>query len=229
MYRTYEIIEKCQNALRDIRTFYQADIINYRGKTSDSGEYFTEIISKFVCEHIDSFQNDIPCITRKSSYKVSGHDGVFDENSNREEEKIAMKLWKQSDAGHIYNGIGKIIDYQTPLKSHREAVAGKIDLLSYDGKTLHILELKKPDSTETMLRCVLEGYTYMKTSDHAKLIVDFNLPSDTVVKASPFVFVDGEQYKEMQESRPQLKRLIELLDCKPFYIKEIKNVYEVEE
>ena len=111
-----------------------------------------------------------------------------------------------------------MIDYQTPLKNKREDEAGKIDLLAYDGTTLRILELKKPDSVETMLRCVLEGYTYLKTANIAKLLEDFKLPSDTIVNACPFVFKNGEQHSEMMEQRPHLKRLMDLLDSKPYYI-----------
>ena len=98
-------------------------------------------------------------ISRESSYKVKTHDGkIKDENSNREEEKIAMKLFDASqDKGRIFDKIGKIIDYQTPLKNVQKDDVGKIDLLAYNEKekTLKILELKKPDSKETMLRCVL--------------------------------------------------------------------------
>lgn len=78
--------------------------------------------------------------------------------------------------------------------------AGKIDLLSYDGRVLRILELKKPDSEETMLRCVLEGYTYMKTVDGEKLLGEWKFPEDTTIKASPFVFRNGAQHQEMMEN-----------------------------
>ena len=140
-----------------------------------------------------------------------------------------MEMFEQSLNGCVYDFIGKIIDYQTPLKNKRTDVAGKIDLLSYDGKTLYVLELKKPDSKESMLRCVLEGFTYMKTADNKKLLKDFMLPSDTIIKASPFVFKDMIQHKQMREVRPHLFKLMTLLDSKPFYITKENNIYKVEE
>ena len=62
-------------------------------------------------------------ISRKSNYKVKTHDGVIkNEGSKREEEKIAMKLFDASqNKGRIFDKIGKIIDYQTPLKNVQTA------------------------------------------------------------------------------------------------------------
>lgn len=226
-YTRETILNKCRKAITDVKTFYQCDMINYRGKTSDTKEYYTEVIAEFVCENLMIFQNKIPVITRNSSYTSQSRLGEYSESSNRTEEIVAIKMFKQSEAGYNYDFIGKIIDYQTPLKSTRSDVAGKIDLLSYDGKILRILELKKPDSTETMLRCVLEGYTYMKTVNAQKLICDFCLPEDTLIKASPFVFQDGVQHQEMKENRPWLKKLMKELDSVPYYINFENNNYYV--
>jgi len=84
---------------------------------------------------------------------------------------------------------------------------------------LRILELKKADSDETMLRCVLEAYTYLRIVDKAKLLKDFDLPEDTIVKACTFVFFDGAQYKEIQKDRKYLKELMKKLDVEPIYLK----------
>jgi hypothetical protein len=78
-----------------------------------------------------------------------------------------------------------------------------------------------------MLRCVLEAYTYLKVVDKAKLLKDFGLPEDTKIKACPFVFYDGEQYKEMQEDRKYLKELIEKLGIEVIYLEEKDGEYSV--
>lgn len=229
-YTRQEILSKCQERFSDIKTFYQAGINNYRGKTSDTKEYYTEVIAEFICDNIEIFCNSIPSITRKSSYKTASHYGKYSPTSNRAEEIVAIKMFNQSNKdGYIFDFIGEIIDYQIPLKSERKDIAGKADLLSYDGRILRILELKKPDSVETMLRCVLEGYTYKKTFDHSKLLLDFNLPKDTRIKSSPFVFRNGIQYKEMQQNRKWLKQLMGLLDSVPFYIVDNNGRYIVKE
>ena len=218
-YTRNEILAECKKAFEEKSTFYKKGFINYRGKTTDTREYYTEVVAEFLCDNISEFVNGIECISRKSTYKTEGHDGIYNPKSNREEEKIAMQIFTQSKRCGEYDFIGNIVDYQTPLKSTADDEAGKIDLLSFEGKTMRILELKKPDSKETMLRCVLEGFTYMRTADCRKLISDFGYdPTTVVVKTSPFVFYGGEQHKEMAYPRPYLRKLMVLLDSKPFYI-----------
>ena len=229
-YTREQILEQCRKAFQNKNTFYKKGFINYRGKTTDTKEYYTEIIAEFLCDNITDYINGIDCITRKSSYKTDGHLGQYDSDSNREEEKIAMQFFNQSRDYGAFSLIGKIKDYQTPLKSSADDEAGKIDLLSCDGKIMRILELKKPDSKETMLRCVLEGYTYLKTANNDRLITDFGYnPEEVILKASPFVFYGGEQHKEMAQSRPQLRKLMKLLDSKPYYIKENQKYVVVED
>ena len=230
-YSKDEIIKKLEVAKSEMWKFYSQDFVNYRGKTSDKErDYYTEIIAEWLLDNIELF-NDIKMISRENSYKVDSHDGKNkDKDSNREEEKIAMKLFDLSqNQGKVFEIIGKIIDYQTPLKDIQTDKAGKIDLLAYNEskKTLRILELKKPDSEETMLRCVLEAYTYLKVVDKDKLLKDFGLPKNTKIKACPFVFYDGEQYKEMQEDRKNLKDLIKELGIEVIYLKEENGEYSV--
>ena len=228
-YSKNEILEEIQ----DMGNFYKRKVVNYRGTTSDSKEYYTEVVAEWILKNIYLFDYIKP-ITREKSYKVDSHDGKNKDNdSNREEEKIAMKLFVLSqNQGKVFDVIGKIIDYQTPLKDIQTDKAGKIDLLAYNEneKTLRILELKRPDSKETMLRCVLEAYTYLKVVDKAKLLKDFGLPKDTEIKACPFVFYGKEQYREMQaikDDRENLGKLIEKLGIEVIYLKEENGEYSV--
>ena len=225
-YSKNEILEEIQ----DMVNFYKRKVVNYRGKTSDSKDYYTEVVAEWILKNIYLFDYIKP-ITREKSYKVDSHDGIIkNEESKREEEKIAMKLFDLSqNQRKVFDVIGKIIDYQTPLKDIQTDKAGKIDLLAYNKneKTLRILELKKPDSKETMLRCVLEAYTYLKIVDKAKLLKDFGLPENTEIKACPFVFYGKEQYREMQQDREHLKDLIEKLGIEVIYLEEKNEEYSI--
>ena len=230
-YSKNEIIKKLEVAKSEMWKFYSQDFVNYRGKTSDKeGYYYTEIIAKWLLNNIELF-NDIKMLSRENSYKVDSHDGkIKNKDSRREEEIIAMKLFDFSqNQGKVFDIIGKIIDYQTPLKNVQTDDVGKIDLLAYNEskKTLRILELKKPDSKETMLRCMLEAYTYLKILDKTKLLKDFELPEDTVIKACPFVFYGKEQYREMQQDREHLKDLIEKLGIEVIYLEEKNGEYSI--
>ena len=213
-YTKDQILHRLNESAANIALLYQNGCINYRGKTADTKEYYTEVIAEWLLEHLDLL-NGITAISRSASYRVAGHNGIPENpDSNREEELIAMAMMCQKTLPLV----GKILDYQTPLKNTRKDKAGKIDLLAYDGQTLRILELKEPDSKETMLRCVLEGYTYLQTVDKAKLLSDFELPASTPIFACPFVFREGFQWAEMQQERPFLKKLIEMLNTKPYYV-----------
>lgn len=87
------------------------------------------------------------------------------QGTNRKEEILAKLLFYQREVA----GLGHIFDCQTPLKTTQNDSYGKIDLLGYnkDDKCYSIIELKyRPSgSKETLLRCVLEAYTYYKLLD----------------------------------------------------------------
>ena len=231
-YSKEEIIKKLEASKSEMGQFYSEDFLNYISETSDKEGDYTEIIAGWLLDNIELF-NEIKLITREKSYKVKTHDGIIkNEESNREEEKIAMQLFDLSqNKGKVFDIIGKIIDYQTPLKNVRGDKVGKIDLLAYNEKenpkTLRILELKRPDSKETMLRCVLEAYTYLKIVDKTKLLKDFGLPENTKIKACSFVFLDGAQYQEMQQDRKNLKELIEKLEIEVIYLEEKDGEYSI--
>lgn len=74
-----------------------------------------------------------------------------------------------------------------------------------------------------MLRCLLEGYTYLRRLDSRKLLADFGLPEDTAVSAHPLVFVNSSQYKEMTQERPKLKLLADALGSHPYYLMEFAD------
>mgnify|MGYP004621276423 FL=1 len=220
-YKKDEIINKLEN-LKDISTLYKEDFINYRGDTTDTKEKYTEVIAEWLIKNFNLFDN-IKKITRQSSYKVDTHDGKHNnQNSNRLEEIMAIEIFNQKSL----NILGEVIDYQTPLKDKLGDEAGKIDIVSYDkdNKIVYLLELKREDSKETMLRCVLEIFTYSKTLDKDKFLEDFNLSKDTKIKASPLVFFNGSQYKEMIEGdNKYLKDLIKKLEIELFYISKNNN------
>lgn len=186
-YTADEIKAKVRGALiTNSATVYAQDFVNYKGCVD--GERYTEIIARELWRGIKSDNRElfcnIPKITRKESYKTESHKKLAKrkrpENSNRSEEWIAIGMY-----GKTFDIIGEILDFQTPLKNSADDVAGKIDLLSYnkDENAAYILELKKPESDETLLRCALEAYTYWKTVDKEKLLRDFGIEGADLRKA----------------------------------------------
>ena len=216
-YTESQTIENVKMELKDPKNLYKGKAVNWIGETGDTKRRYTEVLSEYLLKNIEEL-NKIPILKRKTSYDQE-HDGTtVRDASNRTEERIALSMFKKT-----YAHIGKILDYQVPLKNvAKDKGIGKIDLLSYDGKYLYILELKKPDKPgakkETLLRCVLETYTYYKTVDTLKLLQDFALPSNAIVKKAVFVFADQFAHLNYKEGHPKTRELMSELGVDIFVI-----------
>ena len=149
--------------------FYKSGVVNYKGCVKGCKRLYSEVIAETLVNDnfIKGWLNLIP--VRPEHFKIN-HPRK-DENmdsiqiTNRKEEILAKLLFYQ---GNI-DGLGYLFDYQTPLKATKDDSYGKIDLLGYnkDDECYSIIELKyRPSgSEETLLRCVLEAYTYYKMLD----------------------------------------------------------------
>jgi hypothetical protein len=205
---TAETMVEIEKAIVNMDIFYQKSFLKWSGNTSDGEKKaYSEIIAKYLLDHSDLWKNIKP-ITRNKPYKTPSHVGIKngDVKTNREEEWLAKSMFDNND----YNGIGKIIDYQTPLKNTKSDKAGKIDLLSMpDSSTLYLIELKKESNTETLLRCVLEIYTYSRIVDGKRLLHDFGLNENVVIKPIVAIFKNSVQYKQIKS--PNVLKLIKEL------------------
>lgn len=232
-----ELIEKCNKELTDkpSELYKKSFITSCDTVKEENGSERTEIIAECICRRIDDLKR-IKRLSREN-YKITSHLGKPTE-SNQEEKNLAKTLFNQCklpDGIHRkpYDFIGAIIDYETPLKTcNSDKGVGKIDLLSVsdDNSNIYILELKKKDSRESMLRCVLEAYTYSMQVDENKLKSSFNIPKNYTLKPTPLVSKNGEQWKEMQElkagNKPHLKKLMEELNIAgPFYYELVNGKY----
>jgi hypothetical protein len=240
-YTSTGTIKKCDDAkkLKKLKLFYKEEFLNNSGLTLDSNERYTEVIAGWVIKKLEEFKQ-IEQIYRITSYCTNGHDGK-NNPASKSERNIAKRIFLQGKKEGI-SGIGLILDYETPLRNIRSDEVGNIDLLAFDRekKVLRILELKQPNNiNESMLRCVLEAYTYLRLVDKEKLIDDFNrekhvnIPSSTVFVACPLVFRNSVQHKELQEMqeglRPNLKKLIEQLEVRPMIIEKNETIYSAYE
>ncbi len=209
---------------KDCKNLYNDKCINYNGETKDTKENYSKVIVDYLVEHIDEFKKGLSKIkvTRKDPYKTKSHNGISDFNfekrpkGERREEKIAHAMYYQyKDKPAVF---GKILDYQVPLKSTKDDIGlGKIDLLSVKNgpkpksKKIYFLELKKDDSKETLLRCILEAYAYSKIIDKEKLCADFNLPlekeDNNEFIIAPLVYKDNHFENQLEFVKPLVKVL----------------------
>ncbi|WP_293870317.1 hypothetical protein [Flavobacterium sp.] len=228
-----DIEVEIKDSLKSIETLYKKNFINYVGKTADTKEYYSEIIASELLNKINFFDN-IVSIKRESKGKSyltkSHHDGTFsiNEKSNRHEEKYAKKLF---DEKNNYNSFGKIIDFQVPLKDKQNDKAGKIDLMSLNENTstLYLIELKFGNNSETLLRAILEAYTYYKIISKDKLKNDFGLKEIKNIKPAVMVVCsDCKSFKELEDikNRPELLKLAKKLNM-TFFKSNAQATFEI--
>lgn len=176
---------------------YKAGCINQRGTLKGSTENTSEVIAAYLLSHPQLIGSGIRRIRREKTYDVEHSDKPRAENSNREEELLAIQLVIDHHAGPEY---GTMIAYQIPLKdSNNNRGAGKIDLVSYhaDFNKMFMHEFKHKASKETLLRCVLEIYTYFSTIDQNKMLKDFG-HSDAELVLSVLVYEGSRQHKQFK-------------------------------
>ena len=164
---------------RFVANFYKASIVNYKGyvqgtSQADKNRYSEVIASTLLSKNLLSAWTDLKPV--RSNHFDTNHSPseIVDMNklqgTNRKEEILAKLLFYQREV----DGLGYIFDYQTPLKETQNDSYGKIDLLGYntDDKYYSVIELKyRPSgSDETLLRCVLEAYTYYKLLDLDQIV-----------------------------------------------------------
>jgi hypothetical protein len=211
-----------------IDQLYKSSILNRRGKTTN-GELFTEVIAEELLRlDIKNRLKEINEVVRESGYRVTTHDGVVttghkEEDSNRKEERVAIQLFNLSQSGKIFNGIGRIMDYQVPLKnSSADKGLGKIDLISLVDDCMVLIEFKINENRETLLRCVLEIATYYQVLSKSKFLNSYSneFGSPKRIKKAVLIVIDSLQYKEMLElrngERRHLEKLMDALEVQVF-------------
>lgn len=192
--------------------YEQEKILNRIGSTSDSKEKYTEVIAARLLSDLSVFKK-IEHIARAGSYNAGHVWKPIDPASPRTEEQTARSMMDKT-----YDYIGKIMDYQTPLKNVQSDAAGKIDLLSWNEAKgcAYILEFKSPDSTETLLRCVLEIETYSRIVDSEKLLRDFGHEGSTLRKAA-LVYDDSRPHSDFMDDK-NVKKLMKALGVDLFVL-----------
>lgn len=220
-----------RKAVGDVDSFYAQKFLNYRGVTSDTKERYEDITAEFVLDNLAVFEN-IKTIERQSSYKTKGHEQLIPDDDKineikkgavrRQEEWLAKSMY-----GKIYESLGKVIDFQVPIKDVHGDKAGKIDLIAFSesDSALYLLEFKKPDSKETLLRCVLEAYTYYKQVNQAKLLSDFELPVYSNI--IPAVLIYKQSFAATSLESPFLQQLRNAFGVSVFLINETGVIEKV--
>ena len=222
---TLNILETMKKEGKGFSSLYQKGFIKWLGKSMDrsNSEYYSEIISDWLLNNIDILTGNHIKQVNRENYKEFHPE--LDENTpetNREEDRIAKEIHKEK----VYKELGEVFDYQVPLKkTNKDTGVGKIDLVAFNKNenNVYLLELKRRDSTETLLRCVLEIYTYWKqlNKDNFKKSFDF-LPLDANIIPAVLIFKDSVQYKQYESEHPKTRKLMKVLGIQTFVVTQAK-------
>lgn len=214
------------------KTLYKNNCVNWRGETTDSERLYSEVIAEKLLEscYLAALKNIEVVKRSESSYALDTHEYEINPDSNREEENFAKELAKAHNEPECSDievkcKCFRVMDYQIPLKGGQsDRGVGKIDLVAKNEqeKEVYLLELKKDSSTETLLRCILEIYTYWCQLDHEKFIKDFaetgKLKTNQGLTIIPAILIfkgslPYNEYEELNEGkRPELAKLIGALE-----------------
>jgi len=155
---------------------------------------------------------------RKEIFKYhSGTSSV--RGSNQHEKRFAMALCHDSR----YNGhyvFGTCVEYELPLCPRKGEYIdgdnkefGNIDLLCRKDNTIYMIEVKKDESQETLLRAVMEAYTYWKQGSSVlrKEIKSKWGIDDPHLCVGVLIFKDSKPEKELKSliNNKALKKIIE--------------------
>lgn len=113
--------------------------------------------------------------------KRSGNKKIFEKDRKSSAKKIPEKVQcRELKECAAETALGKILDFQVPLKADRADCKGELDLVAKVNKnTIRIIEYKVPNSDEPLLRAVLEAITYYRQINGANVneseyLIDFN-------------------------------------------------------
>lgn len=115
--------------------------------------------------------------------------------------------------GYIDPKIGRIVDYEVPIKRCKEGTEcgieiGKFDLITETRKRIYLIEAKAMDSQEPLAHAIFELVTYMNMISRTNLVADFEVAKKNRFEhyhkkqdlvPTILMFEGSNQYKELQE------------------------------
>ena len=188
-------------------TFWLSESASRIGKTSDTNEDYTEVVSAFLLENgfieKDNFTG-VKQITKKAPYQV---------HTKFSPAACYLSL-------HLEEKFGTIVESEIELGNYPDDKAGVVDLITYkkDLDELFIIEFEPDYSENTLLSAALKIQTHYQTINKEKLVNDFYSKEDSPIPSKNpqikkvLVLLKGSNaYKEYQENRPNITKILDEL------------------
>lgn len=188
-------------------TFWNSESAKRIGKTTDTKEYFSEVVSEFLIKNGFIEKNNftgVHQIPKKGLYSPD-KDFPF----------IALGLEGLYSDFSLESKYGIIIESIIPLGNYVKDRAGVVDLITYkkDTNELFIIKVKPVCSSETLLSAVLEIQTYYQTMDKEKLVEQLysegKINSNKVkIKKALILLSESNPYNEYKKNYPNVTKII---------------------
>jgi hypothetical protein len=145
----------------DWKDMYQWKRISSKGNT--------EIISELLLKDFHKIKWSMDGL-RTQKFKIETHQGYCQMNTSIDqftEKRFCRALYNEYNT-NPHHLLGKVIDYEVPLtEPNQKKVTGKkinqgdIDLITQKNNELLFIEAKKSNSTESLLKAILEIFVYV--------------------------------------------------------------------
>lgn len=224
-YKLYEVYK--QLATRENKVELEKEIINQR--INFSRITFKEYRDVLAKQHV--------------GYALESHDGkdnVVDENGNYAKQLYCVD--RLDCVGEVDYSIGRILDYDVPIKRMPEGISsdievGNIDLISETMDKIYLISAKPMDSEGSLDKVVYETITKFDMISRRRFLADYNAATVNKFKYSHtkddfrpaiMIFEGSAEHKDLQNQDPNrvLGRLIYKYNIK-FFILQKQEEYGV--
>lgn len=152
---------------------------------------------------------------RSRTFRVADHRGQISLNTEIEQPTEKRIVRAMFNLGSL-PVLGKVIDYEVPLKDTDEAAHGDIDLLCTLPDTCFCVEAKKPRASESILKAVLQAYAYtsLVSTKRNLFFESFQLVPQLRLTPAVLTFASAQSGRQLKEvtKYPQLLNLIRSLN-----------------
>lgn len=202
---------------RDLALVYANPIIGSYRKGIDAHEArpaYMEWVSEKLCAIHDAIQTYLKKSAIDYPYPYNQqlrgtHDGAY-KMAVAEKEIVRGIMNYQKLGGRVVNYakgakfLPQIIDYEVPMFCLKEGNVSsrKIDAvgraIGAQRDRLYIYEAKKNNSDETLLRCLMEAFSYSLFVDRVRFKESFGVRQNTTIVLSPLIFEGSVPHRDLR-------------------------------
>ena len=191
-------LSELENDFKSINKHWH-DIYNCQSLKAKS---YSEYIASILANDFNKI-NINPEGVRGDNFKLDSHNGTIQNNTKLKqitEKRVCRAFFNLK----LLKPFGEIIDYEVPLTAPDQTKSkkqghGDIDLLAIDNSKLFLIEAKKEKSNESILKGLLEAFTYSKKVALRKkeFFKNYNFDSHIQIVPTVLVFKDSTSGQQL--------------------------------